>query len=97
MACKGVIARIDLRETDMCEIIELSIIRILGEGRSVFFFVTPERLENLKRFQNFSLNKLPRENALAHRIESLCFKHSLSKFGIRLRQDREKTQHTYRF
>lgn len=55
MACKDVIACIDLRETDMCEIVELSIIRILGEGRSVFFFRYSRTIGEFKAFSEFQL------------------------------------------
>lgn len=50
---KDAVACIDLRETDFCSVIQIAITGILNEGRSVFFFVTPEKLKHLHQFHNF--------------------------------------------
>ncbi|CAH0382887.1 unnamed protein product [Bemisia tabaci] len=76
---KDVVACIDLRETDFCEIEQLSVSRILDGGRSVFFFVTAERLQNLNDFKNF----------IGGRFEDKCIvydeAHCIPTWGVEFR------------
>ncbi|CAH0392748.1 unnamed protein product [Bemisia tabaci] len=51
------VACIDLRESEFCEIEAISVSRILDEGRSVFFFVTAEKLQHVDHFKDFIVGR----------------------------------------